>query len=187
MSLFRANLLDGCAVGVVDGSAGLIQRLSSLRARVVSLSSAELGVEGAAAEWAASLGSPGSPGSLGSLDALVCETGNGDLDALDRLWPVIQGVAAGALIPAGAPAGNATRKVVLIGSRASAPVRAALENLARTLSVEWARYGIVATAIAPGPATAAEDVETMVAFLCSPAGHYYSGCTFSFGAVTDPS
>jgi NAD(P)-dependent dehydrogenase (short-subunit alcohol dehydrogenase family) len=28
--------------------------------------------------------------------------------------------------------------------------RAALENLARTLSVEWARFGITAVAITPG-------------------------------------
>ena len=32
----------------------------------------------------------------------------------------------------------------------SAAARAAVENLSRTLSIEWARYGILVNAIAPG-------------------------------------
>jgi NAD(P)-dependent dehydrogenase (short-subunit alcohol dehydrogenase family) len=61
--------------------------------------------------------------------------------------------------------------------------RAGLENLARTLSIEWARYGITVTAIAPGVATRDEDIALLVAFLLSPAGDYYSGCRFELGAV----
>ncbi|MBV9807120.1 MAG: hypothetical protein JO286_08060, partial [Solirubrobacterales bacterium] len=46
-------------------------------------------------------------------------------------------------------------KVLLIAPRSragsfAAAARAALENLARTLSVEWARYGATAVAVAPG-------------------------------------
>ena len=61
--------------------------------------------------------------------------------------------------------------------------RAALENLARTLSVEWARYGITATAITPGAATTDEQLAELVCFLVSPAGDYFSGCRFSLGVI----
>ena len=40
--------------------------------------------------------------------------------------------------------------------------RAALENLARTLSVEWARYGITATVITPGNATTDDQIAQLV-------------------------
>jgi len=53
---------------------------------------------------------------------------------------------------------------------------AGLENLARTLSIEWARYGITTVTIAPGVATAAGEVAALVAYLASPAGAYFSGC-----------
>jgi NAD(P)-dependent dehydrogenase (short-subunit alcohol dehydrogenase family) len=53
---------------------------------------------------------------------------------------------------------------------------AGLENLARTLSVEWARYGITTVTIAPGAGTGAGEVATLVAYLASPAGAYFSGC-----------
>jgi NAD(P)-dependent dehydrogenase (short-subunit alcohol dehydrogenase family) len=56
--------------------------------------------------------------------------------------------------------------------------RAGLENLARTLSIEWARLGIRPVAIHPGVATPAEEVAELAAFLASPAGAYYSGCRF---------
>ena len=59
--------------------------------------------------------------------------------------------------------------------------RAALENLARTTSIEWARYAIRTTTIAPGDASTPEEVGALVAFLASKAGDYYSGCRFSLG------
>jgi NAD(P)-dependent dehydrogenase (short-subunit alcohol dehydrogenase family) len=67
-------------------------------------------------------------------------------------------------------------KVVLVAPRDDAAQRAAHENLARTLSIEWSRYGITPTAILPGSDA---DVAELVAFLASPAGDYYSGCTFT--------
>jgi NAD(P)-dependent dehydrogenase (short-subunit alcohol dehydrogenase family) len=47
--------------------------------------------------------------------------------------------------------------VLLVGPRPDAgafadAARAALESLARTLSIEWARYGVTAAMIAPGKA-----------------------------------
>jgi NAD(P)-dependent dehydrogenase (short-subunit alcohol dehydrogenase family) len=78
---------------------------------------------------------------------------------------------------------------VLIGPRPAvasfaAPARAALENLARTLSVEWARYGITSAAIAPGARTSDDDLAELVCFLVSVAGDYFSGCLFELGADT---
>jgi NAD(P)-dependent dehydrogenase (short-subunit alcohol dehydrogenase family) len=53
---------------------------------------------------------------------------------------------------------------------------AGLENLARTLSIEWARHAITAVAIAPGDRTTDEEVAALTAYLASPAGGYFSGC-----------
>lgn len=61
--------------------------------------------------------------------------------------------------------------------------RAGLENLARTLSIEWARFGIRPVAILPGAGTPAGEVAELVAYLASPAGGYFSGCAFTLGAA----
>ena len=54
--------------------------------------------------------------------------------------------------------------------------RAALENLARTLSIEFSRYALTTVAIAPARRTSAQEVAALVAYLASPAGAYFSGC-----------
>jgi NAD(P)-dependent dehydrogenase (short-subunit alcohol dehydrogenase family) len=59
--------------------------------------------------------------------------------------------------------------------------RAGTENLARTLSIEWARYGIRTAAVLPGAATEPAEVAELTAFLASRAGDYYSGCRFAMG------
>jgi len=95
---------------------------------------------------------------------------------LDVTWSATRAVVNGAFIPGGqggriiylSPAPGA-------GEHAHA-ARAGLENLARTLSVEWARHAITAVAIAPGEATASAEVAALVAYLASPAGAYFSGC-----------
>lgn len=95
---------------------------------------------------------------------------------LDATWNVTRTVAAAALLPderggrvvyLAPPAGG--------GEHADA-ARAGLENLARTLSIEWSRHGITTVAIAPGEATPASEVAALVAYLASPAGAYFSGC-----------
>jgi NAD(P)-dependent dehydrogenase (short-subunit alcohol dehydrogenase family) len=58
----------------------------------------------------------------------------------------------------------------------SEPALAALENLSRTLSIEWARHGVTAVTIAPGATTTAPEVAALAAYLASPAGAYFSGC-----------
>jgi NAD(P)-dependent dehydrogenase (short-subunit alcohol dehydrogenase family) len=57
--------------------------------------------------------------------------------------------------------------------------RAGLENLARTLSIEWARHAIRPVAILPGAHTDDAGTAELAAFLASPAGAYYAGCAFS--------
>jgi NAD(P)-dependent dehydrogenase (short-subunit alcohol dehydrogenase family) len=90
--------------------------------------------------------------------------------ALDGAWAAIQPEASGAklILLLAPPPGDAHAEAA----------RAGLENLARTLSIEWARLGIRPVAVHPGPATPAGEVAELAAFLASPAGAYYSGCRF---------
>jgi len=90
--------------------------------------------------------------------------------ALDGAWAAIQPEATGAklIVLLAPPPGDAHAEAA----------RAGLENLARTLSIEWARLGIRPVAIHPGTATPAPDVAELAAFLASGAGAYYSGCRF---------
>jgi NAD(P)-dependent dehydrogenase (short-subunit alcohol dehydrogenase family) len=95
---------------------------------------------------------------------------------LDATWIAVRAVVSRAWIPAGH--GNA---IVLLGPRPAADAwragaRAAVENLARTSSIEWARYGIRPIAVLPGADTTPEEVADLVAYLVSEAGAYFSGC-----------
>jgi NAD(P)-dependent dehydrogenase (short-subunit alcohol dehydrogenase family) len=98
-------------------------------------------------------------------------------------WRAIHAVAVEALIPDGAGG-----RIVLIGPAranpaATPPVTAGLENLARTLSVEWARFGITAVCLDPGPDSGSAQVAELAAFVLSRAGGYLSGCRLRLGSV----
>jgi NAD(P)-dependent dehydrogenase (short-subunit alcohol dehydrogenase family) len=97
--------------------------------------------------------------------------------AVDGAWDAILEIAATELIQH-----QKGGKVVLIAPRCggafAVAASAALENLARTLSVEWARYAITPTMIAPRAGAAEDDVAELVCFLVSAAGDYFSGCRF---------
>jgi NAD(P)-dependent dehydrogenase (short-subunit alcohol dehydrogenase family) len=101
---------------------------------------------------------------------------------LDASWNVTRAVANHAFLP-GARVGRDVRggRIVYLapppdaGEHADA-ARAGLENLARTLSIEWARHAVTPVAIAPGPATMRGEVAALTAYLASPAGAYFSGC-----------
>jgi len=96
--------------------------------------------------------------------------------ALEASWRITQAVANAAFIERGAAG-----RIVYVapapdaGAQADA-ARAGLENLARTLSIEWARYGIAPLTIAPGAATSPAEIASLVGYLASPAGDYFSGC-----------
>lgn len=95
---------------------------------------------------------------------------------VDAAWNATRAVVNGAFLPASeggrvvylAPAPDA-------GEHAPAAC-AGLENLARTLSIEWARHRITTVTIAPGAQTPAGEVAALTAYLACPAGAYFSGC-----------
>jgi NAD(P)-dependent dehydrogenase (short-subunit alcohol dehydrogenase family) len=106
---------------------------------------------------------------------------------LDVSWSVTQALAEAVFLKDGgggrvvyvAPAPDA-------GEHAGA-ARAGLENLARTLSIEWARHAITTVAIAPGAsAGAAGEVAALTAYLASPAGAYFSGCVLDLRGPAAP-
>ena len=117
------------------------------------------------------------PADLGEVDALVVDTAaafaragaTGDelgplRAAADGAWLATRAVANAAWIEPQ----NAGGKVVYVAPRPgdgphAAAARAALENLARTLSIEWARYGIRTPTITPGAGTTDADVAAVVA------------------------
>jgi hypothetical protein len=103
-------------------------------------------------------------------------------DALEQAWIACRAAANGALIP-----GGRGGKLVLVAPASDAgehaePARDGLENLARTLSVEWARHRITTVTVAPGTTTSMQELEQLLAYLCSPAGDYYSGCRIALGS-----
>jgi NAD(P)-dependent dehydrogenase (short-subunit alcohol dehydrogenase family) len=93
----------------------------------------------------------------------------------------VREIAVGALIDADHPG-----KLVLVGPAADAgplarAAGAGLENLARTLSVEWARHRVTSVMVSPGPGSTAASLSTLVGFLVSEAGDYLSGCRVELG------
>ena len=156
--MLRKGLLEGVVLAVAGDAGAAVRRCRALGAEVVAID-ADLQDEDAVAAAVAAGPAPGT---------LVCATGD-----LDAAFIATRAVANTWI------AAQSGGKVVLVAPGDDAPQRASLENLARTLSVEWARYGIRPTAILPG---SDDDVAELVAFLASPAGDYYSGCAFSLGS-----
>jgi NAD(P)-dependent dehydrogenase (short-subunit alcohol dehydrogenase family) len=163
--LLKPGLLEGATIAVTDEAAGA--GLRDLGASTPLLAAAFPLDDDALAATAAA---------LGPADAIVCD-GRALFDAAGGGLPGLRAAADGCFAAARAlvnaafiPA--ARGKVVLLAPD-DAATAAALENTARTLSIEWARHGIVVTCV---HARARSDA--LIAFLCSPAGDYYSGCAF---------
>ncbi|MGZ6705965.1 MAG: hypothetical protein ACXVFN_03330 [Solirubrobacteraceae bacterium] len=176
--MLRSELLDGTIVAVAGGGEHVADACGRLGARTRVLE-APLLDEAAVAEAAAA---------IGAVTTLVCDAAapfaaaGGGIDGLragmDGAWNATRAVA-NAVWRAGEGG-----KLVLLGPRPGAGAHAralcaALENTARTLSIEWARYGIRTTAVLPGDATGDGEVAQLVAYLASPAGDYFSGCAFT--------
>jgi hypothetical protein len=122
-----------------------------------------------------------------ALDVLVLDGGAlftraGLVGALQAVWNASRAVAQRSFIV------GEGGQLILIAPPPSAgeharAAAAGLENLARTLSIEWARYTVTAVAIAPGSDTTAGEVAALVAYLASPAGAYFSGCLIDLRGV----
>jgi citronellol/citronellal dehydrogenase len=133
---------------------------------------------------------------------------------VEGTWLMTHAVATKAMIPA---AGGKVVNVTLsphhglAGMAHSSAARAAVENLTRVLSIEWARFGIKLTAFAAGhfatqtlltkyPQPVVENIAHSVplgrlgteeefawaiAYLASPAGDYYSGSILTMDGARD--
>lgn len=181
MGVLREDLLQGRAVVVAPGAAdALAVALAALGARVERLDALLEPAEEQVGECARA---------RGPLDALVYDAaqafGAGGPDAVARTmeeaWLLIREVALGTLIESPDPG-----RIVLIGPPAAAgeyaeAARSALENLARTLSIEWARYAITVVMVAPGELVSEPELAELVSFLCSPGAEYFSGCRLDLG------
>lgn len=165
LDLLRPGLLDGATVAFAGAGSAPAREACEALGAAAPLLDADLADETAAA--AAAIALDPAP------TALVCAAH--DLAEVDRAWVATRAVATAAWIEHEDRAG----KVVLLAPRDDAATRAALENLARTLSVEWARYGIVTSTLLPGPQTTDAEVAQLVAYLVSEAGDYVSGCAFT--------
>jgi NAD(P)-dependent dehydrogenase (short-subunit alcohol dehydrogenase family) len=182
MALLRTDLLEARRIAVSGDVADEVCRaLVELGAELELLGDSELDVDeeqvGAWARARAPLhglvhGAGGTFGSGGEAALLT---------TLDRAWAAVREVAVGALIEAEYPG-----KVVVLAPRSGAgplsdAARAGLENLTRTLSVEWARYAVSAVLVAPGAGTPDSEIAMLIPFLVSEAGDYLSGCRFELG------
>jgi citronellol/citronellal dehydrogenase len=129
-------------------------------------------------------------------------------------WLMTHAVATKAMIPAG---GGKILSVTLSphngmpGMVHSGAARAAVENMMRTLAIEWARFGISTVALAAGQFATetlltkyppqvvenlahsiplgrtgrAEEMAWLVAYLASPAGDFFSGTTITIDGARD--
>ena len=180
--MLRADVLDGTVVATAGGARHVAARCAALGATTLAIAADPRDEDALSAAAAA----------LGPVGTLVCDAvpafvvAGGGIDGLraglDETWNATRAVANAVWRPGGGG------KLVLLAPRPGGgaharALAAALENTARTLSIEWARYAIRATAVLPRDATADADVATLVAYLASPAGDYFSGCAFTLGVV----
>lgn len=171
LQLLRAGLLEGRSIALAGPARpGITTALEALGAATTTLDVEAAEGSGADADAlvvdAAALfgAAPAEDDELAPLRA-----------AADGAWTITRTVANAAWIGPERPG-----KLVLLapapgaGAHAEA-TRAALENLSRTLSIEWARFGIRTTTITPGTGTTVETLAALTAYLLSPAGDYFSG------------
>ncbi|HWD84331.1 MAG TPA: hypothetical protein VG321_01180 [Solirubrobacteraceae bacterium] len=181
--VLRSGLLDGLAVlmdrpgSTPDGR--LAEALRRLGAEICRPEERETRLAGGAdalvldcSAWSPPEGEPGA------------ESAEPLLDLLDGVWALVLAVAVEGFIPRG-QGGRILFIAPADGTRTGAgAAAAALENLARTLSVEWARHSVTAVTLVPGAAAELEDLAAVVAYLLSPAGAYFSGARLDLGSLS---
>jgi NAD(P)-dependent dehydrogenase (short-subunit alcohol dehydrogenase family) len=101
---------------------------------------------------------------------------------MDATWNVTRAVVNLAFLPAPGPVARVIYLAPAPEGEHAEAAGAALENLARTLSVEWARHGVTVVALAPAADTPARELAAVAAFLASPAGAYFSGALLDMRA-----
>ncbi len=181
MTVLRPDLLVGTTVALAGGVPVAVRDALLEAGATVEQLDGDLDEE-QAEEWARA---------RAPLQALIFDSrrvfGTGGADALrltlEQAWASTRAVANGAFIPAREGA-----KIVLVAPPPGAgdhveAARSALENLARTLSVEWARYAVTVAAVMPGERTGDPELAELVSFLASAAGSYFSGCRLALGTV----
>ncbi|HWY90895.1 MAG TPA: SDR family NAD(P)-dependent oxidoreductase [Solirubrobacteraceae bacterium] len=201
--LLSPNLLDEVSILVVAASspaAGGKQDESFAHAHAVGDACERLGshvvvceYDGAVEEAAMDRAVASATAESEGLDMLVVDGvalfASGGLHAcLEGAWNATRTVVNHAILPAGrggrivylAPPPGADRSKIVQQAGAA---RAGLENLARTLSVEWARHRITVVTIALGDTTAPGEAAALTAYLASPAGAYFSGCLLDLRGV----
>lgn len=179
------GLLTGANVALTGAgpvAEAVAQRLGELGAAVHVPDADTAADEPALTRWA---------GALTPWRALVIDTTRSFADGgparvtgtLHDLWRAVRAIASETMLAAEEPG----RLVFLAPAPGAGPhagaVRAGVENLARTLSVEWARHGLTPVAIVPGDRTPPAQIAELTAYLASPAGAYFSGCRLELGAV----
>jgi NAD(P)-dependent dehydrogenase (short-subunit alcohol dehydrogenase family) len=110
----------------------------------------------------------------------VADSPAGLRDAVAGTWNATRAIVNSHLAPGG------FGKVLVIAprprdGREASAAAAALENLARTTSVEWARLGIRVVVVRPSDVTSEAALAQVVAYLASPAGDYFSGTVLELG------
>lgn len=162
-SLLRPGILDGITVTHAAASPGEHGRAAAGACAALGAAVSELRVDpaGDAPEAA-----PADVLVWDGAGAFAARSGvEAVRDCLDGAWLALR---AGTRLEGG--------KAVLIappaGDEHAAGARAGIENLARTLSIEWSRFGVRIVAVLPGAPEAAGQV---VAYLASRAGDYFSG------------
>jgi NAD(P)-dependent dehydrogenase (short-subunit alcohol dehydrogenase family) len=189
--LLRPGLLDGVTLAVAAatdapaGAAGAtVEAAASELGASVAAVPLTLGDGAESEEQAAEARVGAALERLGSLHALVVDGPSlfaapagreGLIGCLASAWNVARATANQAFLP-GQTAGRILLLAPPAGGEFAAAAAAGLENLARTLSIEWARYAITTVAIAPGAETSPEQLATLCCYLLSPAGAYFSGC-----------
>jgi NAD(P)-dependent dehydrogenase (short-subunit alcohol dehydrogenase family) len=199
VELLRADLLEGAAVLVVGASgtppggalAAEVRETCAALGASVSTCTPGAGSVDADGEAALAAAVASAVGEQGRIDLLTVDgaglyaeglarsgDGHAALRAcMDGAWSATRAVVNHAFLQASEPRGRIVYLAPAPAAGEHAPAACAgLENLARTLSTEWARYQITTVTIAPGDGTSVEEVATLVAYLASPAGAYFSGC-----------
>ena len=182
-SLLRPGLLDAVRVVVAGGGAesrfgaAVAARCEALGAGVERFDLDPFGDEPTAPEGEAEVLVWDGAGAFESREGVDAVRA-----ALDGAWLAIRPFARAAT-SGGADGGKVLLLAPPPGSAHAEAARAGLENLARTLSIEWARFGVRLVAVHPGPETEPAELAELAAFLASRAGEYYSGCLFELGAA----